>query len=151
MHFSETHPLFWVTNLIISNGVFSVFSRVQLLVIQNMYVLTGDSAKTYIYSSSMNLLVLTIHYNSIQKIRIGYVLKSDEFRTLVSSRYSKNSSHTHLYIPMHTHVYTPFMPVHAHACPCTPVHTHAHSCTPVHTRIPHTPILPAHTHHLKVK
>ena len=84
LHFSETHPLFWVTNLIISNGVFSVFSRVQLLVIQNMYVLTGDSAKTYIVSSCMNLLVLTIHYNSIQKIRIGYISKSDEVRTLVS-------------------------------------------------------------------
>ena len=60
LHFSETHPLFWVTNLIISNGVFSVFSRVQLLVIQNMYVLTGDSAKTYIGPDRLELIIFDI-------------------------------------------------------------------------------------------
>ena len=30
-----------------------------------------------------------------KKIRIGYVLKSADVRTQVSSRYSENSSHTH--------------------------------------------------------
>ena len=75
-----------------------------------------------------------------EKIRIGYKLKSAEVRTLVSRRYSENSSHTQSPLPMHTHV-QPHTCVHFHytqAHPCT-VHTCAHSQTPMHT-----PHIPAH-------
>ena len=63
-----------------------------------------------------------------EKIRIGYVLKSTEVRSLVSRRYSENSSHTHMCIPMQTHAY-----LH------TPEHTRTHPHKPRHT-----PNIPAH-------
>ena len=55
------------------------------------------------------------------KIRIGYVLKSADVRTQVSSRYSENSSHTY-----------PCTSAHPHAQPCTSAHTRTHPCTPAH-------------------
>ena len=68
-----------------------------------------------------------------EKIRIGYVLKSAEVRTLVSRRYSENSSHTH---PVHTHVYM-HTPEHFHTYPGPPPHSQAYPCTITHT--PHIP------------
>ena len=54
----------------------------------------------------------------MNKIRIGYVLKSADVRTQVSSRYSENSSQTH---------------------PCTSAHTQAHPQIPTYTHAqPHT-------------
>ena len=45
----------------------------------------------------------------IEKIRIGYVLKSADVWTLFSRRNSENSSHTHAHTPTHT----PQIPTHA--------------------------------------
>ena len=61
-----------------------------------------------------------------EKFRIGYILKSADIRTQVSSRYSENSSHSYL---------------------CTSRHPHAQLCTPIHTLThPHTPMhIPTHT------
>ena len=54
---------------------------------------------------------------NIDKIRIGYVLKSADVRTLVSSRYSENSSNTYPHTPVHTctlpRTPTPHIPAHA--------------------------------------
>ena len=47
----------------------------------------------------------------LTKIHIGYVLKSADVRTQVSSRYSENSSHTYLCTSTHLHAQ---------------LHTHAH-------------------------
>ena len=102
-----------------------------------------------------------------QKIRIGYVLKSANVLTLVSRKYSENSSNTHTRrqprtsANFYTHTCTP-TPTHVRVCTpthtithprtcmytcthlCTPVHTRAHMRTPAHTRAhPHTPV---HTH-----
>ena len=76
---------------------------------------------------------------SRRKIRIGYVLKSADVRTLFSGRNSENSSNTHA----HTSAY-PCTPTHTHASPRTPSHTQAHLDTPAHTCAPaHTPHIPA--------
>ena len=52
----------------------------------------------------LSVLIIWTHKimtSKCKKNRIGYILKSDEVRTLVSRRYSENSSHTyaHLRIP----------------------------------------------------
>ena len=84
--------------------------------------------------------VLRIEFISLLKIRIGYVLKSADVRTQVSSRYTENSFQTHLHTPMHTQLHPHTL---AHTPAHTSMHTRAHPHTPVHTRThPHTP---AHT------
>ena len=96
------------------------------------------------------------------KIRIGYVLKSAEVRTLVSNRYSEDSSRIHPRISIHTcaylctpmytciHLNTPtqtraHLHIPKHTCahqhtsgytcthPCTPAYTCAHLCAPAHS------------------
>ena len=62
---------------------------------------------TYQYNSNLGCINL--------KISIGYLLKSAEVRTLVSRRYSENSSHTYPCKPMCTRIHLK-----------TPKHTHAH-------------------------
>ena len=108
-----------------------------------------------------------------EKIRIGYVLKSTEVRTLVSRVYSANSSHTHThtltraspcilaytYLFTQTHTCGQSIPMHtwAHSHPQahpqkhlgTPVNTITHHRTPPHTcthpqKPVHTPYIPAH-------
>ena len=116
-------------------------------------------------------LIFRILWFNLKKIRIGYLLKSADVLTLVSWRYSENSSNTHTcrhprtFAHYHTHPCTPAhtTPTHPHtpnythihvctfACtcaqPCTPAHTWAHLSTPEHTRT-HTSThqrTPAHT------
>ena len=101
--------------------------------------------------------VLRIEFISLLKIRIGYVLKSADVRTQVSSRYTENSFQTHLHTPMHTqlHPHTlahtpahtsmhtrthPHTPVHTCTHPRTPAHTHAHLCIPRHSQAHPTPV-----------
>ena len=61
----------------------------------------------------------------VEKICIGYVLKSADVGTLFSGRNSENSSNTH---------------AQTSAYPCTPAHTHPYPCKPAHTCIhPRTP------------
>ena len=88
----------------------------------------NSNLKKYILRSCHTHLLRPM--NGAKKIRIGYVLKSVDVRTLVSSRYSENSSHTQPCIPMHN----------AHPCvsACTWIHTIAHPCIPKHTHS-HTP------------
>ena len=99
-----------------------------------------------------------------EKIRIGYVLKSAEVRTLVSRRYSENSSHTQSHLPEQTHytsIHTPKdtnthlltkaypgilgpsthpdTPGHTSEQPRTPPHSCTHPQTPLRT-----PYIPAH-------
>ena len=92
--------------------------------------------------------------NNDKKIRIGYILKSAEVRTLVSRRYSENSSRTNLCKMTSTRIhlniltYTcalPHTPKYTHAYQSTPLHTFAHQHPPAHT---HTnPHIPVHTPH----
>ena len=62
------------------------------------------------------------HSQNDKKIRIGYVLKSADVRTLVSSSYSEYSSQKHLYILRFTCVH-PFTFTHTCATPHMPTHT----------------------------
>ena len=99
----------------------------------------------------------------MEKIRIGYVLKSADAGTLFSGRNSENSSHTcmltpvqiyahpaHLCTPAHTRTHPRNTHVHPHTTEhtcahlCTPAHTCAHLRTPRYTRA--HPSTPAHTH-----
>ena len=79
----------------------------------------------------------------IRKIRIGYIINSDDVRTLVFSRYSENPSHTHLHIYPQTSMHLcalPHTPAHTSNHPLTPAHTSTHLSTPAHTSTrPHTP------------
>ena len=72
----------------------------------------------------------------LQKIRIGYVLKSADVGTLFSGRNSENSSHTHSLTRAHK-------PTPAHPLP--PTRTRPHLPTPAYTcaRRMHTPHMPA--------
>ena len=69
--------------------------------------------------------VLRIEFISLLKIRIGYVLKSADVRTQVSSRYSENSSHTYLCTSTHPHAQLR-TPAHTRTHPCTSPHIPAH-------------------------
>ena len=96
----------------------------------------------------------------MKKIRIGYVLKSADVLTLVSRRYSENSSNTHTcrhprtFAHYHTHPCTPVHTTptqsHPHTCMylcvhlCMTMHTRAHPSTPEHTQA--HPSTPAHAH-----
>ena len=81
-------------------------------------------------SVSMSLLntaisisrAILISWKKNKKIRIGYVLKSADVRTQVSSRYSENSSHTHPCTSEHTHTHP-----RTFAYTCT--HPHTHTCS----------------------
>ena len=85
----------------------------------------------------------------IKKNRLRYVLKSADVRILVSSRYSKDSSHTHTHtyfcVLLCTSVYTlalPHISAQTQANPHTPTHLH----TSIHTHTP--PCIPAHAFNL---
>ena len=97
-----------------------------------------------------------------EKIRIGFKLKSAEVKTLVSRRYSENSSHTHSHLHKqahaysHTHTWThkhtpvdkayPCILGHTHTLKHTPRNTWAHQWTQSHTIAhPHT-LAPPHKH-----
>ena len=80
--------------------------------------------------------------NFLKKIRIGYVLKSADVRTLFSKRNSENSSHTHAY----THAYPlthQLTPVHTRTHLRIPTHTYAYPSTPTHTKVVTYPLMPA--------
>ena len=84
-----------------------------------------------------------------KKIHIGYILKSDDVRTLVFSRYSENPSHTHLHIYPQTSMHLcalPHTPAHTSNHPLTPAHTSTHLSTPAHART--LLITPAHNPHI---
>ena len=76
-----------------------------------------------------------------KKICIGYVLKSADVLTLVSRRYSENSSNTHTCRHLctssdfHTHPCTPAHTPHTRTHKHTPTHTCIHPCTCMHNHI----------------
>ena len=82
-----------------------------------------------------NRVMIFYNLNSIKKIHIGYVLKSADVLTLVSRRYSENSSNTHTCrhqctsAHFHTHMHTR---THPRTCMYTCAHPHS-----AHT--PHIP------------
>ena len=79
------------------------------------------------------------------KIHIGYVLKSAEVRTLVSRRYSENSSHIPMQTIAHTHR-NPCILMHTCTHPSTDARTSIHPCTPAQTLTQLSIPTPTHTY-----
>ena len=80
-------------------------------------------------------------FEFLNKICIGYVLKSADVLTLVSRRYSENSSNTHTRrhsctsSDFHTQSCTPAHTPHTRTHKHTPTHTCIHPCTCMHNHI----------------
>ena len=89
------------------------------------------------YTIAANIDFPKLHH--LKKIRIGYILKSADVLTLVSRRYSENSSntltgrHPRTSADFHTHPCTPAHTAQTRAHKHTPTQTHTHPCTCMYT------------------